>query len=127
MCNRYESHTHVGPSRIDVHEHRAPTDDSVRLLREMEDKARANVVATLVAHDNKIEGTVARVRDQTLRRDSIVAHFTLNGERYERVIAEIPMSAQYDPDAAFKALRETLANAIAAKLLAEHTIEWVTH
>ena len=50
-------HTHVenrGPSRIDVtvKEHRAPTDESVKLLRELEDKALQSILSTI-----KLEST----------------------------------------------------------------------
>jgi len=35
---------HKGSERIDVHEHRAPTDDSLRLLAEMEEKVVKKII-----------------------------------------------------------------------------------
>jgi hypothetical protein len=46
MFDSYHKHTYTSPSKIDISEHRAPTDDSIRLFGEMRDKAIDSVVAS---------------------------------------------------------------------------------
>ncbi len=59
----------VGPTRVsvnsrsEVHEHRAPTDDSVRLLREMEQRVRDEVVKTTIVRDTDFECVVYKTAD----------------------------------------------------------------
>lgn len=48
-----------------VHEHRAPTDASIRLLNEMEDKARRNIIAKVQINDNTLNGVGIVYADQT--------------------------------------------------------------
>lgn len=40
------------PSRVDVHEHRAPTDESIKLLNEMQEKILKNIVAQFKVDNN---------------------------------------------------------------------------
>src|SRR5580692_10096358 len=46
------------PQTVNVVEKRAPTDDSVRLLREMEQKAREAVIAAISLNSNGFKGTI---------------------------------------------------------------------
>lgn len=58
--NRTENTTHVteSPERVDVHEHRAPTDESIRLMEEMHDKAFKNIIAKVKVEDNLVNGEI---------------------------------------------------------------------
>lgn len=65
----------------DVHEHRAPTDDSVRLLREMEDKARQQVEQSINVGGNDFE-CVVNIQAESMSMDTVaVALFRLNGKQ----------------------------------------------
>lgn len=44
------------PDRIDIHEHKAPTDRSVRLLNEMKEKAKEDIIASIEVQDNVLNG-----------------------------------------------------------------------
>lgn len=68
--------------RFEKHEHRAPTDESVRLLREMETAAREQVV-TVHTFDNVLGGSVALVHDPMTYCCVVHVRFTLNGHLYK--------------------------------------------
>lgn len=44
------------PDTIKVHEHKAPTDESIKLLEEMHDKAMKNIIAKVKVDDNLVNG-----------------------------------------------------------------------
>jgi len=52
--NTYVSNSYGGPSKIDVTEKRAPTDESVRLLNEMQQKAFDNIVECVKLSNNEL-------------------------------------------------------------------------
>ncbi|MEE8368605.1 MAG: hypothetical protein V3S30_09840, partial [Thermoanaerobaculia bacterium] len=57
------SHTTVAPSYPQtIHEHKAPTDDSVKLLREMEEAARKSVLEVYRFEDNDLSGIVVLMK-----------------------------------------------------------------
>ena len=62
-----------------VHEHRAPTDESVKLLNEMQDKAIGNIIDTIVVQNN-ILNFVAVVFDSDIIHQSynIKCKFSIN-------------------------------------------------
>lgn len=71
------------PQNVTVTEKRAPTDESVRLLREMEAKAEAQVVAklTLGGPDNTFHATVLVRQEFGRPMDRVTVHYTLNGKK----------------------------------------------
>jgi|ERR1700749_24993 len=44
------------PDTIKVHEHKAPTDESIKMLEEMHEKAFQNIIAKVRVDDNLIKG-----------------------------------------------------------------------
>jgi len=52
--NTHVSNSYGGPSKIDVTERRAPTDESIRLLNEMQQKAFDNVVECVQLSNNEL-------------------------------------------------------------------------
>ena len=69
-----------GPSHTTatVHEHRAPTDDSLRLLREMEEKIEKKYLNSLNLKDNIIEVELCRSTD--MYGTFIHLFFKINGK-----------------------------------------------
>jgi len=66
----------------EVHEHRAPTDDSVSLLKEMQEKAEQSRIASFPLDDNGFSGKIEvfqTVQDCQIRA---IAVFDLNGRRF---------------------------------------------
>lgn len=65
----------------EVHEHKAPTDESVKLLREMEAKAREQVIASISLDNNKLTGVVKVHFDPCKDAYIATAVVDINGKR----------------------------------------------
>lgn len=113
--------TRNGPSRIEVttHEHRAPTDESVRLLREMESSALEQVLLRLVSgSDNELRGTAVVYSDPSTRDEELVLSFALNGKEYRITDRLPPLWRQRTPKHEWaKLLLKAASEAIAEELL----------
>lgn len=86
VIHKHDTVVQSGPKQIDVHEHRAPTDQSVKLLNEMEEKARKNIICKVQLDDNILNGVAIVYVDErwTAAKLSIVVHlrFSINGKEY---------------------------------------------
>lgn len=103
----------AGPSRIDVHEHRAPTDDSIRLAHEMEAKARDSVTAMVMVSDTPVEVLIWRMEEDII--PTLNAKAKING-------TEVKVKVQIDrggPNATAAELVRELGKAIAETALRE--------
>jgi hypothetical protein len=80
------THRHVSErvhEHVTVHAHRAPTDQSVRLLREMEQAARDQVVQAIRLENSPIDCVVhAQIDTMNVRRDFCV-FVCINGQKIE--------------------------------------------
>jgi hypothetical protein len=80
------THRHVTErvhESVTVHEHRAPTDQSVRLLREMEQAARDQVVQAIRLENSPID-CVVHAQDNAMTGDrDFYAFVRINGRRLE--------------------------------------------
>jgi hypothetical protein len=75
--------TTLSPSHISIHEHRAPTDESIKIYREIEQKAIDNIVAAGRVEDNIINFKWFIRTDHMSFDDEICrCEFTLNGKVY---------------------------------------------
>ena len=84
---------------ITVKEKRAATDDSVRLMMEMEKKAFENLMARFKVDDNIVKGTVFLFReDFELGCYKVVSKFKINGEEFT-IKNEITTSGFEEADA----------------------------
>lgn len=83
MFDRTYIHRSEGPSHVTVEEKRAPTDDSVRLLREMEGKAREQVVEALRITSASVEAVVHRYDDPMDMKTHFKIHYKVNGQQRE--------------------------------------------
>jgi hypothetical protein len=106
-----------------VHEHRAPTDESVALLKEFEDAADKRRIETLHLVDNAFHGTihVAELAFSGTIKARLI--FDLNGHRIT-VEAETASFARSDAEQQKKLLldlRDKAAERIAAEVLIELT------
>jgi len=75
---------HYHSHKISVTEFRAPTDESVRILHDFEEKARKNVVGHWRLDQNEIRAIAVAFQVDNLS-DMIVVYvkFELNGKKYE--------------------------------------------
>lgn len=104
------------PQHVSVHhtEKRAPTDESVRLLREMEAAAKAQVVESLRLTSASVEAVAHRYENNMDMRTFVVIHYKVNGDKRE-CRAEIEYGAKL-PDVV-ETIWRRLADDLAAYLL----------
>ena len=117
LWGTYHKHEVAPAYAQHVHEHRAPTDESVRLLADMEREARRRVVQALVPGDNQFSGVVAEI-DRTYPGGGIFVAFTLNQREYQFHLDQIELAFVLDPRRGLNVLRQRLAETIADELLA---------
>lgn len=67
----------------EVHEHRAPTDESVRLLKEMQEAALQSVVASGKLENNLLTGEVTVVRECFGMENTGIIRLKINGQDIE--------------------------------------------
>ena len=67
-------------SRQEIHEHRAPTDESIKLLNEMQEKTLKNIVAQFKVDNNVLSGIVTYFSLDMIHYQYLgVFQFKLNG------------------------------------------------
>lgn len=103
---------------VNVHEHRAPTDESVALLREMESAAKDEVIKAVRVADTRFECVVHTWLDFMSDSTKYRAIFSLNGKNLT-ADAEMPRGRHrpVKPTDEFELLREEMARVIAAEVL----------
>lgn len=71
------------PENINVHEHKAPTDESIRLMEEMHDKAMKNIIAKVKVDDNLISGhCFACEQPWNIKSLRLIFKFKINGQEF---------------------------------------------
>lgn len=121
-------HTSAPAYPQEIHEHRAPTDDSVKLLREMEEASRQSVVGSCKIEDNTLNGTiVVFLMDPQFFERTAYIRFKFNGKDFT-IKKPLPKSFMFDKPAAVKMLAEAVRDQIMedifpdiCKALLEHT------
>ncbi len=119
MPTNYHSHNHSHNHK--VQEYRAPTDESVRLLKELEEKALEKVLATYVVKEpNLLNGVVvAYIASADVLSTMVFTKFNLNGREY-KLKTELPMlPGLFNRDEMKRLLVEKMSQAIALKIIEE--------
>lgn len=79
-------HNHSSPMNTTVTENKAPTDESVRLLSEMQEKAMNSIVKAITVDTNTLKFKIVETADQADIagfNKNIYILFNLNGEDYK--------------------------------------------
>lgn len=110
------------PSRIDIHEHRAPTTDSARLLNELQHEAEKRIIATVPLEDNLIKGEVHLLQFVAMNAYTLRALYDINGKTFEtQVDRSVYEIKTYDDQRDFLfELRDKMAKDIAGALIDEN-------
>jgi hypothetical protein len=114
----HDTRTEYVTRNINVHEHRAPTDQSVALLKEMEKAAAEKIVETIRVGDTRFECVVHSERD--CMNDQIImrAVFSLNGRRETAEHRWTPnRGCPSGTPEAWVGLRDAIASVIATKMI----------
>lgn len=108
-----------GPSHISasvkVDEHRAPTDESVKLLQDLEKKAQERILGGINLDNHlKVVGLEVETNIMFGRRDLLMA-FNLNGEKYR---ITVPVSDHFldSPQTAARRLVDSMGKAAAEQI-----------
>ena len=105
--------TRLVPVTKETHEHKAPTDESVRLLAEMQQQAAASVLKAFHFKDNALKGIVVLMNRSAHRMEEhIQGRFTLNGREYDFEAAVSDDSFDFDEDTAYEALYDAVSKAV---------------
>lgn len=86
MLDSYSIQHHVHDTKIvDRHiiEHRAPTDKSVELLQEMQEKAKASIIETFDLGDNLLSARVIISRQCLQQKLQVLVRYKLNFREFE--------------------------------------------
>jgi hypothetical protein len=105
-----------GPSNVTVNEKRAPTDESVRLLNEMEQAARNKVVETTVVKDTHFECKIHKSVDMFSMQDVYSVIYSLNG-RNQTTQVRVDNGEMLDPYQVAEHIRNMVAADISNHLL----------
>ena len=96
-------------------EYRAPTDESVRLLKEMEEKAREKIIDSFTVKDNHFECKFFQEMDVTTQEMKYVVIYSMNGKK-RTVNVRVERDVIADN---YKKIISAVANDIAHAMLAD--------
>ena len=110
----YAQHVHSN-------EHRAPTDESIKILRELEQKARDNILLLVRSDSNNFKYTATVYSDNFQFTHRLRVQFALNGHPYD-LDFELPdryAARADDKKAILLRVRDMIAKEIASKISIE--------
>lgn len=117
----FDTHHH-GPRSIHqtttVTEKRAPTDESVRLLKEMEQAAEDKLLSITRLKENRLDATWHLFENPAQDNMEAICRFMLNGQEH-RIKIPIERSMRYQPDEIGTKIHEAITREIAAVLAVE--------
>jgi len=108
---------------VTVHEHRAPTDESVRLLNEMRDETSKNIIAQIPLKNNVFEGHVMVETDNMNHQNIYRGIAVVNGQRIVVEHRAPPIKDRSQWGEPLRELCEKMAEAIARDILMTPFIE----
>lgn len=97
-----------------IHEHRAPTDESIRLAIEMREKVLVSIIESRVVADNTLSFAYDVLWNETMTGRVIWVKFTLNGE--ESMVHEEVDELYPHPIQALRITAEAIAGKIASEV-----------
>lgn len=103
-------HTH------NVTEKRAPTDESVRLLKEMEEAARKKITESTTVHNAEFTCKLHKMHDPFNDQDLYAIIYTLNGKQ-SRVDVSVELYKDLTPEQTACLIRDKVAVDISNKML----------
>lgn len=107
-----------GPSHtnVNVTEKRAPTDESVRLLKEMEAEARKKITESTTVHNTEFTCKLHKYYDALNAADKYAIIYTLNGKQ-SRLDVDVECYKELTPEQTACFIRDKVAVDIANKML----------
>jgi len=111
--------THTHKHNVNVQENKAPTDESIKILNEMQEKARMNLIKHFEIEDNSLNGQIFLHQEPMTRQYIFSTRFTLNGIEYyaEKKIKDYKLMAEDYP---FELFYTELCGAITYELFGKN-------
>jgi len=100
--------------RMDVHEHRAPTDDSLKLLREMEEKVKTSILSTFNLDNNIFSGSLIQSKNDLSIGSNYIFIAKLNGKD---IRVEYSNDFRYDMQTNLQKLVEKVSHTLAVEII----------
>ena len=113
---KYNFHTHTSTSHSYVEEKRAPTDESVRLLKEMEAEARKKIIESKTVHNTEFTCKIHKYFDAPNDADMYRIIYTLNGKQGS-VDISVELYQMLTPEQTACFIRDKVAVDIANKMI----------
>lgn len=118
MFDRTIIHQSRGPSHVTVNEHKAPTDASMKLLAEMEQKVKDKVLGQVKLESNTFHCEVIRMMGPMMMGETFGIVMKLNGERIVMEITPDPFGSNEDKlQEVYKAVGNRIAAHVASAVL----------
>jgi hypothetical protein len=114
-----ERSTSLVPYEKTVHEHRAPTDQSVALLREMENAAAGKLVSAIPVDFNGLSVTLVSMMEPITRAHRFLLRYDLNGIARECVATVNWSLDRTGPEQVLGEIRKQFADHLAATFLGD--------
>ena len=112
FVNRATHHYHTHS----VTENRAPTDESVRLLKEMEAEARKKITESTTVHNTEFTCKLHKYYDALNAADKYAVIYTLNGKQ-SRIDVDVEAYKMLTPEQTACFIRDKVAVDISNKML----------
>jgi hypothetical protein len=116
--NMFQFHNHNSRSEAYVTEYRAPTDESVRLLKEMESEAKQKIVESITVNNTTFECSVQMNVDPINDRSVYWIVYQLNGKQSKLEVAIPNWMGLSDIDK-INHVRDGLAKDIASNMIGD--------
>lgn len=114
--SQFHFHNHNSTSHSYVTEKRAPTDESVRLLKEMESEAKQKIIDSIVVNSTEFECSIQKTLDAINDRTVYYIIYRMNGKKSKLEVAIPNWQNLSDIDVMIK-IRDELAKDIAANMI----------
>ena len=116
MFDSYHTHPQTSVSvNKTVHEHRAPTDESVRLLRELEQAAQNKILDSVRVTDSLFDGLLHYQHDYVNLKKLFACVIKVNGKK---ITARFDCDESLDREQIIFGIRDAIAREIANQITA---------
>jgi hypothetical protein len=103
------------PQYVNVTEKRAPTDDSVRLLKEFRQAAEKDLVSSLKLENNLISATLHVYKDPLQWKEQYVVLTKINGKNFRIEVERDPYQKETWEEVVFNRVAEYIAAELLGK------------
>lgn len=118
MQGGYSPRLYPEAVNIKIKETKAPTDESIRLLNEMQEKTLENILGSIKLRDNNFFGQIEVYKDYRYNRVMTYLQFSWNGNRHKVELSTMPY-AELSLEEKIKTYTEQLSVYIAKYMLSE--------